>query len=691
VIHNRATVDVILGPAAVVGDTAASDAGAPSPGVPGAPTNVVASSGSAQASVTWSAPASVGSSAITSYALVSSPGGIAMTIDGSTTNATVTGLTNGRTYTFAVAATNAVGTGPARSSNSVTPTATPMVPLAPTQVSAVADVDHGAHVSWTAADNRGSPLTGYSVATTGTSGTPVSVGPTSTTATVMGLTPGTLYTFTLTAANAVGHSGPSVPSNPVVAATKPDAPATNVSAVANLPGGATVSWTAPTTNGSSAITKYTVTAAPGGMSATTANGTTTSLPITGLTVGTQYTLTVVPTNTIGDGPASSPSAAVTILGKADPPTSVKVCGSGGQIWVAFSPVAGATSYDVFYSATAPATGGTKVNRLGTPAGIPVPSGTYYVAVEAVTAIGDGLPSTDQTVSVTAQLHDTLFVAEPTTPALDIYDCFSNLPDGTSAPTRSLATAIDTTSNSPVAVDRGNSILLVSNGTDILIWNAPGTVNGNVGADYTIAPALAGDHLTALALDAGHQRLYAWDTANAQILQYSYTTAASLNGATGTEYTAPFNPTTAMSVDPASGNLWYTQVGSSIAVYGSAYSSQQISWSFYLKGTGTSQWGTVNGVAFAPVSSGTVFVSSPQSIGWFSNYATHAQPSVPVDGDIGVGALSLASGNSMLMALVASSTNQVQVWNTATLSGSPIKTVGSPHTHGTGNGGLFYVP
>ena len=54
------------------------------------------------------------------------------------TSVTVSGLTNGTTYTFTVAATNAVGTGPASAaSNAVTPTG-PTVPGAPTGVSAVA-------------------------------------------------------------------------------------------------------------------------------------------------------------------------------------------------------------------------------------------------------------------------------------------------------------------------------------------------------------------------------------------------------------------------------------------------------------------------------------------------------------------------------------------------------------------------
>jgi fibronectin type III domain protein len=71
---------------------------------------------------------------------------------------------------------------------------------------------------------------------------------------------------------------------------------------------ATVSFTAPASNGGSPITSYTVTASPGGATAT---GSASPITVTGLTNGTSYTFTVTATNAIGTGPPSAASNAVT--------------------------------------------------------------------------------------------------------------------------------------------------------------------------------------------------------------------------------------------------------------------------------------------------------------------------------------------------------------------------------------------
>ncbi|MDP3226524.1 MAG: fibronectin type III domain-containing protein [Acidovorax sp.] len=88
--------------------------------VPGAPTIVTASAGNAEATVTFTAPASTGGASITGYTVTASPGGATAT--GAASPITVMGLTNGTSYTFTVAATNSVGPGaPSAASNAVVP------------------------------------------------------------------------------------------------------------------------------------------------------------------------------------------------------------------------------------------------------------------------------------------------------------------------------------------------------------------------------------------------------------------------------------------------------------------------------------------------------------------------------------------------------------------------------------------
>jgi hypothetical protein len=98
------------------------------PTVPAAPGGVTATAGNQSAKVSWSAPAN-GGSPITVYTVTPYLAGVAQAatqVSGSppATTASIAGLTNGDAYTFTVAATNAVGTGPASTpSQPVTPTA----------------------------------------------------------------------------------------------------------------------------------------------------------------------------------------------------------------------------------------------------------------------------------------------------------------------------------------------------------------------------------------------------------------------------------------------------------------------------------------------------------------------------------------------------------------------------------------
>lgn len=92
---------------------------------PAPPTGVTAGAGDAQAEVSWIAPDSTGSGALASYTVDSSPDspGTPVTVPASQTTTTISGLTNGTSYTFTVTATNEDNqtSGASDPSNSVTP------------------------------------------------------------------------------------------------------------------------------------------------------------------------------------------------------------------------------------------------------------------------------------------------------------------------------------------------------------------------------------------------------------------------------------------------------------------------------------------------------------------------------------------------------------------------------------------
>ncbi|MHB8510438.1 MAG: fibronectin type III domain-containing protein, partial [Candidatus Dormibacteria bacterium] len=141
------------------GTRADSNSVTPGATVPGQVGQVVASAADSGAHLTWSEPDS-GGSPITSY-LVTASDGHTWSNAVPTTTADVTGLSNGTSYTFKVAATNSAGGGTASAwSNAITPS---QVPGAPTDAYA-APLDGAARVSWSPpVRDGGNGLTSYSV------------------------------------------------------------------------------------------------------------------------------------------------------------------------------------------------------------------------------------------------------------------------------------------------------------------------------------------------------------------------------------------------------------------------------------------------------------------------------------------------------------------------------------------------
>jgi sugar lactone lactonase YvrE len=174
--------------------------------VPGAPTDVTATPGNTQISVSWSAPSSNGGQAITGYTVSAQAGGTAVTqtLDNpSATSAVITGLTNGTAYDITVAAINAVGAGPAAafSGNPVTPTAA--APLLTSSASLAASVGHKLSFKVTAAGTPKPAITESGLPSWATF-TPAAAGGS---AIVSGIPPagsGGVYHITFGASNGVG-------------------------------------------------------------------------------------------------------------------------------------------------------------------------------------------------------------------------------------------------------------------------------------------------------------------------------------------------------------------------------------------------------------------------------------------------------------------------------------------------------
>ena len=184
------------------------------PAVPATPAAPIATPSNTQVALAWSAPDD-GGLAIIGYQIQYRPSASATWLDaapapsGTGTTYTVTGLSNGTSYSFRLAATNSRGSSTWSGAAYATPMA--VAPDAPTGLSADAGNTQIA-LAWSApGDDGGSAITGYRVQyKPSASATWLDVAPapsgTGTTYTVTGLSKGTSYDFQVAATNGVGSS-----------------------------------------------------------------------------------------------------------------------------------------------------------------------------------------------------------------------------------------------------------------------------------------------------------------------------------------------------------------------------------------------------------------------------------------------------------------------------------------------------
>jgi hypothetical protein len=365
------------------------------------------------------------------------------------------------------------------------PTAPPKPgsPGAPTGLTAVASIGK-ITLHWSApASNGGSPITGYDIYRDGSDKKLYS-----TTAPTLteGVGNGGTHVYRVTAVNKVG-AGPY--SNPASATTPnvPGAPGTVTATGGN--GQVAVTWTAPASNGGSAITEYDV-YKDGGSTPICAG---TSQPCTnaGLGDGESHIYTVKARNAVGLGPGTADVG--TAWNKPGLPTSVVAAGGNGSIGITWSPPASdggsaVTGYDVYREDM----GSTPVCSISgfscTDSGL-TPGESHTYTVKASNVIGQGLGASDVGTAWNKPGAFTLMVAASVTPGQIDLTWTTPAPNGSAitqyeiyySPTSFITLVPNgTNSYSDALLTSGNTYAYY-----VVAVNAVGSTSSNV--DSTTAP------------------------------------------------------------------------------------------------------------------------------------------------------------------------------------------------------------
>jgi titin len=371
-------------------------------GEPNDPPQPTAVPGNHTIQLTWTElPGDSNGSPITSYlaSCTSIDGGAPGTNTGAGSPLTVSGLTNGNTYTCDIKSTNAIGQSAASiESDEVVPTAVPDAPAKPTVVKGNARIT----VSFNAVADNGSPINSYTATCTSTNGgvarSKVADFEPFSPIVVTQLTNGRTYTCRVKATSDLGTSPSSPVSNAVIPRTPPGPP-TIMSVVPGLaPGSAgplTVNLAPGAANGSP-ITSYRVTCTKlsSGLPVVKTSATPV-VTLNSLAAGATYSCVAVD---ISLGGTSASSAAVKgIVGTPGPPTVVKVLKQGSGLVITFAAAAANGKPISNYQAKCTSSnGGIARGKLspGSPIGVKsmTPGRTYVCLLNGINARGAGSPT-----------------------------------------------------------------------------------------------------------------------------------------------------------------------------------------------------------------------------------------------------------------------------------------------------------
>jgi titin len=375
-------------------------------GVPAPPTKVTVAAGQAQLNVSWPNPTT--DKPVTGFRIQYSTNSnftSSTTVDTNTTATSkiFTGLANGTTYYFKVAAISTVGTGSYSAAGSAT---TFSAPGAPTAVAITRGIRSLSVTFKAPAANGGSAITGYTIqyATHSDFSDAVTVTGSTAKTTITGLADNTTYYVRAYAANAVGTSAASVSASERTSAL-PTAVTAGTLTVGKTVGTLTAAWTALTATAldNQAIASYSVqysTDSTFATGVTTVNaGKATTLAISGLNNNTKYYFRVMATSVVGAGSYSASLANATTLAVPEAPYAVTATGSATSIaltWSATSSSVATTGYKITYSKASTFTMPVVVDAKNVTSYTltKLTTGTtYYIKVAAYNTVGSSAYST----------------------------------------------------------------------------------------------------------------------------------------------------------------------------------------------------------------------------------------------------------------------------------------------------------